>query len=219
MKFLAISRFLLIIILPFLIFLLILNFTGFSDSFYREKFSEYNVLKNVPQADSLHEKVMEFINGKSSELPKEFNYREGQHLLDVRNIIRIAAILIYSLVILFLLLLIASSFILNANARIINFIGKILVFGGLLTIILAALLFFIINSNFSPAFESFHQLFFQKGTYLFDPAKEIIVNLYPEKLFMDLGIRMSKLVVITSAITILIGAFLLLKSKKIKKSR
>ena len=220
MKFLTLSRFLLVLILPLLIFLLALNFLGFDNLFYTEKFSEYNIQQNVPGADSLHEKVMNFINGKTDELPKEFDYREKQHLLDVRNLIKISTVILYTLIVLFLLLLVASSIILKANNYVINFVGKVLIFGGFLTVTLAALLFLFINSDFSTAFESFHQMLFEKGTYSFDPAKEIITNLYPEQLFMDLGLRISKWAVAGSVILVLLGAFLVFKSKKnIKKHK
>ncbi len=212
MKFLTISRFLLILILPFTLFLLVLHFVGFNSSFYSQKFSEYNV-KNI---SSLHEKVISFITGKINELPDEFNEKEKQHLFDVRNAATISTIVLYILVFLFISLLIASILTLKVNNLITNFIGKILVFGGVLAIALAAILFFFINSDFSSTFESFHKLFFEKGTYVFDPAKEIIVRLYPEQLFMDLGIKISKWVILASFILILLGAFLIFKPKSKK---
>jgi len=221
MKFLSISKILLIIAVPFLIFLIMLNFYGFDNNFYKEKFSEYGVNHNVPNADSLHEKVINFIKGESNGLPNEFNERERQHLLDVKKISDISRIALYVLIILFALLLMASVFILKVNNYVINFVGKVLLFGGILTIALAVILFFLINSDFSSAFESFHKLFFKEGSYTFDPAKEVIVNIYPEQLFMDLGIKISKGVIAASAILVLAGAFLLLrsKSKKNKKIR
>lgn len=216
MKFLTLSKFLLVLILPFLLFLLALNFGALDNLFFKEKFSEYKVEQKIPQAVSLHEKVINFITGKNNELPNDFNEREKQHLWDVRNIIKISTILLYALIILFVLLLLISAFILKVNNFITNFVGKVLVFGGFLTIVLAAALFFLINSDFTAAFESFHKLFFQQGTYSFNPAKEIIVNLYPEQLFMDIGIRMSKWVIIASSAIILLGAFFILTSKKKK---
>lgn len=215
MKFLAISKFLLIIILPFLLFLAVADFAAFDNSFYREKFSEYNVLQDVPQAASLHEGVMGFIEGNTNELPNEFSEREKQHLQDVRGIVGISTMLLYLLIALFVALLAASAFILKFNKFALNFVGKVLVFGGFLTVILAAILFFLISSDFSASFESFHMLLFSNGTYAFEPAKEMIVRLYPEQLFMDIGLAMSKWVILASAAVILLGA-LLLKSKSKK---
>lgn len=217
MKFLAVSKFLLILILPFLLFLLVLDYVAFNKGFYEEKFAELNVQQGVPGAMPLHEKVIRFISGKSGQLPKEFNEREKQHLLDVRKITGILTIALYSLIVLFVLLLAISAFALKINNYLMNFVGKVLVFGGFLTVALAAALFFMVSSDFPNAFESFHGLFFGKGTYTFDPADEIIVKLYPEQLFMDLGLRISKGVFFASAAAIAIGAFLMLKPKRTKK--
>ncbi|MBI3035301.1 DUF1461 domain-containing protein [Candidatus Woesearchaeota archaeon] len=216
MGFLTISKILMVLILPFLLFLAVLNSAAFSDSFYQEKFSEYGVYDSVSKADFLHKKVVEFVKGSNNELPKDFNEREWRHLLDVRNAIGFSTIVLYALVALFIALLTISALILKANKLILGFVGKVLVFGGVLTIAIAAILFFLINSNFPSAFESFHRVFFKQGTYAFDPAKEVIVNLYPEQLFTDLGIKISKIAGIASATIVSLGILLLLKSKKQK---
>lgn len=216
MKFLTISKFLLIAAMPFLIFLLMLNFYGFDDIFYKEKFLEYGVQQNVPEAMPLHKEVINFITGKAKELPAGFNERERQHLFDVKNAVSFFTIILYILIIGFILLLVISAFILKVNNYVVNFVGKILFFGGFLTLALAAILLFIISSDFPLAFESFHRLFFKEGTYTFDPVKEIIVNIYPEQLFMELGIRISKGVIFTSITLALFGAILLFKSKSKK---
>lgn len=216
MRFIDISKILVITAIPLLIFLLAANFTAFDKSFYQRKFSEYKVNENVEGAQYLHEKVMDFIQGKSNELPNEFNEREKRHLFDVKNIVRTSTIVLYILIVIFILLLAISAFVLKVNNHIINFVGKVLIFGGILTIILATILFFLIISGFSAAFESFHKLFFEKDTYLFDPANEMIVNLYPEQLFKELGIRVSKGVMLSSALVILLGIILIFKPKSKK---
>jgi len=209
MAFLKISKFFMILFVPFIIFLSAAKLTAFNDSFYRQKFAEYEVQQNVPQAASINEKVMSFITGKNNEIPGEFNEREKQHLWDVRKIISYSATLLYALIALFTILFAISAFILKRDSHIKNLIGKILLFGGFLTILLAAILFFLISSDFSSTFESFHNLFFEKGTYTFDPAKEIIVRLYPEQLFMDLGFRIAKNAILISTAIILSGAFII----------
>ena len=216
MKLISISRFLLILILPFLIFLIVADFAGFDENFYKNEFSYYNVGKNVPAYAPMHQKVMGFISGKGSELPQQFNSRERQHMADVRSIIRIFTIAMSVLVIVFILLLLVSGFILKANGQLASFIGEVLLYGGFLTIAIGVMLLALLNSYFSSSFESFHKLFFQSGTYSFDPAKEVIVNLYPEQMFMDLGIRISKLTLMCASAIILIGALMVFKSKKNK---
>ena len=216
MGFATISKLVMILILPFLIFLLALNFIGFDGVFYQQKFFQYSVEKNISSAALLHSGVIDFITGKANELPSKFSEREKQHLWDVRGIIKISTIILYILIILFVLLLIVSMLTLKVNNLITNFVGKILVFGGFLTLILAAALFLLINLDFPLTFESFHRLFFEKGTYTFDPAKEMLVNLYPEQLFMDLGIKISKWAIVAAGLLILLGAVLLFRPKKQK---
>ncbi len=216
MKLLTLAKFILILIVPFLIALVVLQSVAFSNSFYNEEFSKYNVQQNVPDALPLHERVMNFLKGNTNELPDSFNEREKEHFWDVRGASQFLSILMYSLIIIFIILLLASSFALKVNNFIVNFAGKVLVFGGILTLVLAAVLFFLINSDFSSGFESFHKLFFTGGTYTFDPAKEIIVRLYPQQLFQDLGIKISGWVIAISILIIFIGTYFLFRTKKKK---
>lgn len=219
MGFLSISKFLLILIIPLLLFIFVLNFYGFDSTFYQEKFREYQVQKNTSEAIYIHETLINFIRGKNNQIPDEFNERERQHLWDVRSIVKISTILLYIFIILFVILLLASAFILKINNLVTNFVGKVLVFGGFLTIALAAILFLFISSDFSATFESFHRILFEKGSYIFDPKKDLIVNLYPEQLFMELGAKISRGVLVTSIIIIIIGLILIFKSKSKKNKK
>ena len=221
MKLLSISKFLMILILPFLLLLFFSIHYGFDNSFYQEKFSQYNVQKKVPNAYSLHEKVMNFIDGRSNALPNDFNEREKQHLQDVRAAARMSMIVFYVLIILFVVLMSASLIILKVNTHVLIFAGKIFVFGGILTLLLSAILFLFLRSDFSGTFEAFHNIFFKRGTYLFNPEKEIIVNLYPEKLFMDIGIQITKGVILSAVSITIIGIIFILisKPKRINKEK
>ena len=216
MEYSNLLKILMIVFLPLLIFLLVSKFAVFDDSFYKEKFLQYNVRQNVLNGASLHYKVINFVQGKSNDLPNEFNEREKQHLQDVRKVISTSKIILYALLVLFTAVLLVSAFKLKFNYYMMNFAGRVMLFGGLLTIMIAASLFLLVTFNFSSAFESFHRLFFKSGTYTFDPAKELIVNLYPERLFMDLGIKISEWVVVDAIVITLLGVFLLLNSKNKK---
>lgn len=217
MRFAAILKILLILILPLLIFLMSLNLVGFDESFYNKKFSEYKVQEDVPDAMQLHEDIINFVKGRNDTLPGVLTQREKGHLSDVRNLVRISNAALYVLIGMFIFSLISAALVLKVKNKIINFAGKVLIFGGLLAVAIAASLFLIIISDFSANFESFHKLFFEKGTYLFDPAKEIVVRLYPEQLFMELGLRISKWVVISSVAVILLGMLLMLKPRRRKE--
>lgn len=216
MKFLTISKFLMILILPFLIFLFSFSLYAFNLNFYREKFSEYGVYSSIPQADALNLKVINFITGKNNDIPNEFNSRERQHLMDVRKAIGVSKTIFYFSIVLFVSLLIISALILNKKNNIIKFVSIVLISGGFLTIALAGTLFLMVHFDFSSAFESFHKLLFDAGTYTFDPSKEIIVRLYPEQIFMDIGSIILRTALILSAVSISLGILLSFNSKNKK---
>ena len=208
------SKIALVLIVPFLIVLIILDFAAFDGSFYDKEFSKYGVREKVVNADFLHGKVMSFIRGESASLPDDFDVREKTHLEDVRSVVRMLTISLYFLIALFALLLIMSGLTLKVTGSIRKFAGTVMLYGGLLTILIAAVLYLSMSFDFGTAFESFHGLFFGKGTYIFDPSKEVIVNLYPEGLFMDVGLRISKGVLLLSAVVALIGMYLVMKPKR-----
>lgn len=216
MKFSKLFSISLTIIAPFMIFLSSIHLAGFNISFYKEELSKYNVEKNVPEALGLHQSVIDFIKGKSNYLPDRFNEREKQHLNDVRSLVLLLKTILYFLIFLFVILIIASARLAKTGKNLKLLIGKAMLYGGLLTLAFSALLFLSINFDFTSSFESFHKAFFQQGTYSFDPETEIIVNLYPEDLFMDLGLRIMKFAILASFIFIATGTFLFLRNKKIK---
>ena len=212
MRPILLSKIFLIILLPLIIVLLALKLTIFDDRFYEQKFLEYGVKERINNTSSIHGEVIKFISGESNYLPKNFNEREKSHLSDVRKIIHHFTILLYSLMLLFVILLIVSIRItLKFNNSMGCFVGKIMFFGGTLTIVISLILLLVINSDFSSFFSLFHKSLFEEGTYLFDPSKEIIVNLYPQQLFLDIGIIASRNIFIVSLITALVGAFTLFR--------
>ena len=217
MGFLTVLRAIFILIIPFLIFLAAFKYASFDEEFYDEKFAQYEVDRHVPNASSLNQKIISFVTGKGNELP-ELNEREKRHLMDVRNAIRASTAAFYFLSVLFVSLSFASAFILRDKYKTADFAGKILAFGGLLTVAFSLALFLLINFNFQSAFEQFHVMLFGQGTYTFDASKELLVNIYPEQLFMNLGLRISKLVIISAVIIMSLG-FLFLSISKNKKNK
>jgi|SRR3989338_5824969 len=215
MKIPIILKILLVVILPLLLFLAVLKFSAFDGSFYQKEFSKLGVEKEVSNANSLHEDVIAFLKGNGA-LPEDFNEREKSHLSDVKRLAKNANLLMYFLIALFVLLSAASVHVIGDNRYSINFIGNSLLYGGILSIAIYAALFFSLSLGFSDVFDSFHRLFFTQGTYTFDAANEIIVKLYPEQLFMDLGIRIFRLAILSSVFTTILGAFLIARSKKNK---
>ena len=129
MKILNITKLLLIFILPFLLFLLALNYFAFNESFYQKEFSKLGIEKEVPNAGLLHKQVTDFLKGNGA-LPNDFNEREKSHFYDVKKLAKNASLLMYFLIILFGLLSFVSFRIIGNNRHLMNFIGRVFLYGG-----------------------------------------------------------------------------------------
>ncbi|MBI4452787.1 DUF1461 domain-containing protein [Candidatus Woesearchaeota archaeon] len=202
--------------LALLIFILSVNSAAFSGRFYEREFLKHDVGKNVHGYLELHQSVINFIKGESGFLPDRFNEREKQHLQDVRRLVLFSRAAMYLLMALSGILLILSANKFSKRAEFWKFIGNALFFSGLSALLAGIVVFSLVSLSFSSSFDSFHKLFFHEGTYSFDPDTEIIVNIYPEGLFLDLGLRIAKFAAAASLIIMIIGAFLVFKNKRIK---
>ena len=182
------------------------NLIAFDRSLYKEEFLKYNVYANLENydAEKINDEVLNYLkNGKNNNLIENdfFNEREKRHLLDVRNLVQGALSIYYFVITLFLLSIITLFLLMNFN-----FMGIsrklliILTFGSLLTFLGAGLGYLLSSLNFNFAFGAFHKTFFNPGTYLFNPEFESIVVLYPEKLFLDLLVRVIFGIIFSSVI-------------------
>ncbi|HLG23646.1 MAG TPA: DUF1461 domain-containing protein [Candidatus Nanoarchaeia archaeon] len=208
MRFLDTLKIILILILPVIVLIGSARVNAFNDSFYEKKFSEYGVFAEIENAWVLHRSVIEFINSKSGFLPDSFKEREKSHLEDVRGVVSSARNLLIFSVISFAIISAFAFFYINNNKKFKEFIGKVFFHGGILTIVLSLVFLIMMQLDFGATFERFHRLLFPQGTYLFDPSTEIIVNLYPEPLFLHIGIKIALTIICISASLILAGYFM-----------
>jgi integral membrane protein (TIGR01906 family) len=54
---------------------------------------------------------------------------------------------------------------------------------------------------FDAAFEAFHRLFFSAGSYTFDPAKDKLVQLFPEQFWSEISIAVGVVVLVAAIVT------------------
>lgn len=217
---------LLVIDIPFLLYLLNFSNVAFDGNFYKKEFKKYDVYGNLENYDieKINNDVLDYLKyGKNEKLIENdfFNEREKLHLLDVKELIQKTAKLYYFLIILFFILLASLIFLLNRNVKIVKYFGMIFLISGLLAVLDAFIFYIAINSDFSFAFDIFHNAFFEQGSFLFDPGSENIVNLYPNELFFDIALRIVINTLIFSSLVFLTGALFLavikFKTLKIKK--
>lgn len=121
------------------------------------------------------------------------NPREREHMRDVRTVM-LTFIVASSLA--GIALLVTRR--LTGGSR--GFWRGVAVGSAFLACVVAALGGFVIVA-FNLAFETFHRLFFASGTYLFDPASERLVQLFPEQFWYDSAVAAGVLLVLLSAVT------------------
>ncbi len=197
------------LLVPIMIYGHSFNSVAFSKEFYKKEFLEYDVYGNLPDydVDNLNDEVLGYLqSGKNSNLIENdfFNEREKAHLLDVKSLVHKALSIYHASMILFLILSASLVIFLGLHPKIIlqKFL-LVLLFGSILSLALAFLLFAVSKTDFDFAFGLLHETFFPVGTYTFNPELEKIVVLYPENLFSDAFAEIISGIIFPSAIIFL----------------
>tara|TARA_Y100000310_G_scaffold135612_2_gene134476 strand:- start:4849 stop:5583 length:735 start_codon:yes stop_codon:yes gene_type:complete len=213
--FILIISVLMILIIPIIISGFNFNSVTFNEDFYKREFLKYNIYNNLKNYDieTINDNVLSYLKSeKNNKLIKNdfFNEREKLHLLDVKNLVQKAFMTYSSSLFLFLLLFILLIILLDFNFKIIiKKLSIILSIGSLLTLLNSFIFFILSNINFDFLFNIFHKTFFSVGTYLFNPAFENIVVLYPKDLFLDFLIKMISNTILLSIIILFFSLALL----------
>jgi integral membrane protein (TIGR01906 family) len=116
---------------------------------------------------------MRFENGQPL-----YNARELRHMADVKHLTR-AALMLWEIGGLIVLILLAWLAWCHPDAAL-----QGLRRGGLLTVVLLALLFLAILAGFNTVFVGFHRLFFQGDSWLFYYS-DTLIRLFPERFWQD----------------------------------
>jgi integral membrane protein (TIGR01906 family) len=204
-------NFLIIAIIPLLIFLIGFRLVVFDLDFYEKEF-EKNEIYNHFSKDIVKLEVNNlfnyFINDK--ELTTNFfDQKEKTHLKDVKNLINSSIKLLFILIILFFLILIYYY-----KTKKINIFLNSLMLGSILTIFFIITLFLIVSSNFDSLFVNFHLILFDNNLWQLNPEIDNLIVLFPTQFFYDIVIRMIIISILIS-ITTIISVFI--TKNKIRK--
>lgn len=109
-----------------------------------------------------------------------YNQRELDHMVDVKNVVRVAfaALLVTAILLAGLTLMLIR----NLEGR--RILRQGLSGGSLLTLVLLAGLVMLVVLNWDSFFTQFHELFFSNGTWLFDYSDSLI-RLFPVRFWQD----------------------------------
>lgn len=84
---------------------------------------------------------------------------------------------------------------------------KILKLSGTLTLAIPIVFALSVYFNFEKTFVTFHRVFFSNDDWLFDPAKDEIINILPERFFMHCALLIALLWLLSGAAQLIASAY------------
>lgn len=205
-----IKNIILLLLIPIIILLTNFSLLAFSEKYYEEQYIKNNVYEQI-QKEELDQATKQLINylKKGGELQGDyFNEKEKQHLKDVRQIIKYLILTLYFTA---ALAAIIGTISFRKNKRL---FGKALFLGGLLTVALLTIMFFLL-SNFESTFLQFHRIAFSNDLWILNPLTDKLIVMFPESFFYETTKIITTRSLITSVFVIIIG--LIIWKQKIKQ--
>lgn len=147
-------------------------------------------------AQILNSNIIEFFNG--AELNNTFTTPEKNHLTDVKHLLNTATI-IFGIC----LLIIISAIIFNKEKSK-NIFKKAFLYSGISALVFNAIIIIFTLFSFDSLFISFHELLFPQGNWTF-PASSLLIQLYPEEFFTEIGTIIFVTSIVLAIIFIIIG--------------
>ena len=141
----------------------------------------FTYLLQKPESIPATQQLLKHFAGQE-QIPNIFNQQEKSHLEDVTLLIRLAAILLITIVI--------ACFLLKPNWPLVIKRGTLL----LILLLLAGLIV-----PFDTLFTTFHKIFFPQGNWMFSPESTLI-QFYPATFFIAYAVAISLHAIITAAI-------------------
>ncbi|MBS3132023.1 DUF1461 domain-containing protein [Candidatus Woesearchaeota archaeon] len=213
--------FLAIILLQSMLYIYSARSVAFDKSFYPKEFGKHGVYAQLQgyDADAINAKVLGYLHsGDNGNMIAEdfFNPREKEHLLDVKKAFHYANTAFFYLAALVFIALLLLFFI--EKKEFVKNTGKIFLGAGIINLALMAFAFAFVYFAFAQSFSTFHEMFFEAGTYIFDPGAEKIVLLYPEELFYDAAIIIVMKSMAASIVSIISG-YIMLRHSKVREEQ
>jgi integral membrane protein (TIGR01906 family) len=202
---------LLILCMLDIVYLTSFKVNGFNTKFYSSEFSKYDVYSDFPSKDidKMNSEILDYLR-YNGEYDKElFNEEEITHFEDVRLLILKLNIYFYSLLVVFVFLLVLL-YVLDKKKFLRN-LALMLFFSGLSILIVTIALLILSVFNFDGLFIVFHKMFFPQGGYSFSASSNII-KLYPASLFYDIAKNIFLNIIYYGNLLIGVGVLLILKN-------
>lgn len=169
-------------------------------SYYYRQYVNYQVPQNiginVPDLMSATDILLDYMDGKRDNLNFQmsikgvqqefFSERDKLHMIDVKNLV-IKGKLIRNIAFGYFLLISVLIYYITKDKQ--KRFSKLMIYtfvGGIIPVLLLAVL---MNIDFYKYFTVFHEIFFNNDLWLLDPAKDRLINMYPEAFFSDIAFK------------------------------
>jgi integral membrane protein (TIGR01906 family) len=169
-------------------FLMTFSYVVFDLDFYESKFEKYSISKSSNIANdnlmNITNDLLKYLKDEKSDLNYKHFYssRELAHLKDVRALFQKGFAIRNTS---FFALLILFFYLLKSDRKLIR---KGFMLSSIFSLYLIALLFVISLIDFNKCFTYFHLIFFNNDLWILD-ENDILIQMFPEKFFMSIFIR------------------------------
>ena len=147
-------------------------------------------------ATTLNANVISYLRG--DEELQGFTDSEKSHMQDVKKLIDIAKILF----LISLAIIIAAIIALKKKTK--ETFRKASKYSSITTLAISAIITILTLADFGETFYSSHTLLFPQGNWLF-PASSLLIQLYPEQFFMEMGLWIFATTILLSIIIFIIS--------------
>lgn len=178
-----------IIVLPVTIFLYAFQIVAFNENNFKENYIKHDVSSithlNLNELMKITREILSNLKGSNNQsyLKKYFNEKEMLHLEDVRRLFQIGFNIKY---ISLTLLLVSTVYLLIKSP---NTIRMIINYSVLIVFIIFGVLILLISVDFNKYFTYFHVLLFNNELWLLNPNTDLMIQMMPEPLFINLFVK------------------------------
>lgn len=125
-----------------------------------------------------------------------YNANELRHMYDVKVVTQFA----FGAALALGVVAIGAGYVLRRRGRLVN----ALFWGAVLTLAIVAAIIIVAVVNWEFFFVTFHQLFFQSGTWYF-PTSDTLIRLFPEQFWFDAALVIGGITVLTALIVLVVS--------------
>ncbi|MDF2839409.1 MAG: hypothetical protein K0Q99_180 [Clostridia bacterium] len=173
---------------------------AFDRSYYNHQYAKYQVPQSIgiDPADLMTatDNLLNYMDAKREDINFQmsingvqqefFSERDKLHMIDVKNLF-VQGKQIRNFALVYCLIFIALFFYKAHNKR--RSFSKLLIYTFVFGIVPVILLAILMNIDFYKYFTIFHEIFFDNDLWQLEPAKDRLINMYPEAFFSDIAFK------------------------------